>query len=105
MREIEYNGRVFTASEDGFLSDYDAFDEDWIGLVAQEEKVGDITPDHQRVLEVIRGYYAENGIAPMLRILTKASGFDVKFIYQLFPTGPGKGACRMAGLPKATGCI
>lgn len=105
MREIEYNGRMFKVNDDGFLGDYDSFGEDWIRLVAQEEKVGDITPDHHRILEVIRGYYAENGIAPMLRILTKASGFDMKYIYQLFPTGPGKGACRMAGLPKATGCI
>lgn len=102
---MEYKGRVFAVNEDGFLADFDNFDEDWMLLVAGQEKVGDITPDHRLVLDVIRGYYAENGIAPMLRILTKASGFDIKYIYQLFPTGPGKGACRMAGLPKATGCI
>ncbi|HIC90800.1 MAG: TusE/DsrC/DsvC family sulfur relay protein, partial [Desulfovibrio sp.] len=23
----------------------------------------------------------------------------------LFPSGPGKGACKMAGLPKPTGCV
>ncbi|MBF0235134.1 MAG: TusE/DsrC/DsvC family sulfur relay protein, partial [Desulfobacterales bacterium] len=22
-----------------------------------------------------------------------------------FPSGPGKGACKMAGLPKPTGCV
>lgn len=105
MQEIEYKGRVFAVNEDGFLTDYDSFDEDWITLVAEQEKVQAVTPDHHVVLNVIRGYYEENGIAPMLRILTAASGFDIKYIYQLFPTGPGKGACRMAGLPKATGCI
>ena len=26
-------------------------------------------------------------------------------IYELFPSGPGKGACKMAGLPKPTGCV
>lgn len=105
MRELEYNGKVFKVNEDGFLADYDSFDADWTALVAAQEKVDAVTPDHLLVLDVIRGYYEENGIAPMLRILTKASGFDIKYIYQLFPTGPGKGACRMAGLPKATGCV
>ncbi|MGA7876136.1 MAG: TusE/DsrC/DsvC family sulfur relay protein [Desulfoferrobacter sp.] len=23
----------------------------------------------------------------------------------MFPSGPGKGACKMAGLPKPTGCV
>ncbi|MCG8529500.1 MAG: TusE/DsrC/DsvC family sulfur relay protein, partial [Desulfovibrionales bacterium] len=26
-------------------------------------------------------------------------------VYELFPSGPGKGACKMAGLPKPTGCV
>ncbi|MGD8530833.1 MAG: TusE/DsrC/DsvC family sulfur relay protein [Syntrophobacterales bacterium] len=26
-------------------------------------------------------------------------------MYELFPSGPGKGACKMAGLPKPTGCV
>ncbi|HPS25746.1 MAG TPA: TusE/DsrC/DsvC family sulfur relay protein, partial [Bacteroidales bacterium] len=26
-------------------------------------------------------------------------------IYELFPSGPGKGACKIAGLPKPTGCV
>jgi tRNA 2-thiouridine synthesizing protein E len=26
-------------------------------------------------------------------------------IYELFPSGPAKGACKVAGLPKPTGCV
>jgi len=26
-------------------------------------------------------------------------------VYELFPSGPAKGACRIAGLPKPTGCV
>lgn len=105
MQELEYNGAVFKVNENGFLADYESYSDVWVKLVAETEQVEAVTPDHMRVLDVIRGYYAENGIAPMLRILTKATGFEAKYIYQLFPTGPGKGACRMAGLPNATGCI
>ncbi|MDQ7835963.1 MAG: TusE/DsrC/DsvC family sulfur relay protein [Humidesulfovibrio sp.] len=50
-------------------------------------------------------YYKKNGIAPMVRILSKVTGYKLKEIYELFPSGPGKGACKMAGLPKPTGCV
>jgi tRNA 2-thiouridine synthesizing protein E len=54
---------------------------------------------------VLRDYYEKNGIAPMVRVLSKVTGFKLKHIYELFPSGPGKGACKMAGLPKPTGCV
>ena len=30
---------------------------------------------------------------------------DLKKIYDLFPSGPAKGACKLAGLSKPTGCV
>lgn len=41
----------------------------------------------------------------MVRVLSKVTKFKLKHIYELFPSGPGKGACKMAGLPKPTGCV
>ena len=41
----------------------------------------------------------------MVRKVVKATGFSLKEIYDLFPTGPAKGACKIAGLPKPTGCV
>ena len=29
----------------------------------------------------------------------------IEQIYELFPSGPAKGACKVAGLPKPTGCV
>ena len=44
-------------------------------------------------------------VAPMIRKLCKETGFPLKKIYDLFPSGPAKGACKLAGLPKPTGCV
>jgi len=41
----------------------------------------------------------------MIRKLCKETGFPLKHIYELFPSGPAKGACKLAGLPKPTGCV
>ena len=55
--------------------------------------------------QILRGYYLEFGVAPMIRKVVKETGFQLKHIYELFPTGPAKGACKLAGLPKPTGCV
>ena len=65
----------------------------------------ELTDEHWKVIKVLQDYYKKNGIAPMVRILSKVTGFKLKYIYELFPSGPGKGACKMAGLPKPTGCV
>jgi tRNA 2-thiouridine synthesizing protein E len=41
----------------------------------------------------------------MIRKLCKSTGFKLNKIYELFPSGPAKGACKVAGLPKPTGCV
>jgi TusE/DsrC/DsvC family sulfur relay protein len=106
MATIEHNGKTFEVDEDGFLAKgMDEWNEDWVDYVRTIEGIGDLTPEHQKVIDTLQEYYKKNGIAPMVRILSKTTGFPLKRIYELFPSGPGKGACKMAGLPKPTGCV
>ena len=59
----------------------------------------------ERFRKIIWDYYVKYGIAPPVRMLTKQTNLDLKYIYKLFPKGPAAGACKVAGLPKPTGCV
>jgi len=105
MPTVEYEGKSFNIDEDGFIDDFNNWSEEWVQYVKREEGIEELTDEHWKVINVLQDYYKKNGIAPMVRILSKVTGYKLKYIYELFPSGPGKGACKMAGLPKPTGCV
>ena len=105
MPEVEYGGDSFTVDEDGFIDSYENWSDNWVMHVKEEEGIDELNDEHRLVLKCLQEYYEKNGIAPMVRVLSKVTGFKLKHIYELFPSGPGKGACKMAGLPKPTGCV
>jgi tRNA 2-thiouridine synthesizing protein E len=91
--------------EDGFMQEPDLWNKEVAAALATTEGVDDLTEDHWKVVEYLRKYYLQFGVAPMIRKLCKETGYDLKRIYALFPSGPAKGACKVAGLPKPTGCV
>ena len=105
MANIEVNGQAVELDEDGFLVTLDQWNEDVARYLAKEEGVEELNEDHWKLINYLKGYFAEYGIAPMVRKMTKESGYSLKEIYDLFPSGPAKGACKVAGLPKPTGCV
>jgi tRNA 2-thiouridine synthesizing protein E len=105
MPTVEFQGKAFTVDEDGFIDDYANWCPEWVQYVKSTEGIDELNEEHNKIIEVLRDYYEKNGIAPMVRVLSKVTGFKLKHIYELFPSGPGKGACKMAGLPKPTGCV
>ena len=106
MPFIDYNGTQIEVDEDGFIQDPSLWDEDMAVFLAEHaEGVTELTDDHWKLINYLNEYYHEFGIAPMIRKLCKATGFKLKYVYELFPSGPAKGACKVAGLPKPTGCV
>ena len=105
MATVEHKGSTFEVDEDGFLQSFDQWNESWVDYVKESEGISELTEEHWKVIQMLQDYYKKNGIAPMVRILSKVTGFKLKYIYELFPSGPGKGACKMAGLAKPTGCV
>jgi len=105
MPTVEFEGNTYNVDEDGFIDDFNNWNEAWMSYVKSTEGIEELTDEHKKVIEVLQDYYKKNGIAPMVSILSKVTGYKLKYIYELFPSGPGKGACKMAGLPKPTGCV
>lgn len=105
MPIIEINGKSVELDEDGFIVNLDEWSEEVAAYLANEEDIEELNEDHWKIINYLKGYFAEYGIAPMVRKMTKESGYSLKEIYDLFPSGPAKGACKIAGLPKPTGCV
>ena len=105
MAKINLGGKEVEVDEDGFIQEPEFWDENVAKDLAKTEGVEAMGDDHWKLVNYIREYYQKFGIAPMVRKLCKELDFKLKYIYELFPTGPAKGACKVAGLPKPTGCV
>jgi len=105
MADFVVGERTLEIDEDGFIQNPDQWDEEVAAALGRTEGVENLTEDHWKLVNYLREYYLEYGVAPMIRRLCKATGFKLGYIYELFPSGPAKGACKVAGLPKPTGCV
>ena len=105
MALFEHGEVSIEVDEDGFMNEPDLWTREVGAALATTEGVEAMTDEHWKVVNYIRDYFAEFGTAPMIRKLCKETGFALKKIYELFPSGPAKGACKVAGLAKPTGCV
>ncbi|MBV44302.1 MAG: sulfurtransferase TusE [Rhodobiaceae bacterium] len=108
---LEVNGKSFETDEEGYLANLSDWEEGLATAMAEADDI-ELGPDHWEIINFLREYYEEYQIAPAVRVLTKAVGKKLgkdkgnsKYLYELFPYGPGKQACKFAGLPKPTGCV
>ena len=111
MPTIEVSGKSYETDEEGYLVNLGEWNEDVANEIAKQESI-EMSDSHWEVVNFLRKYYEEYQIAPAVRVLTKAIGKTLgpekgnsAYLYELFPYGPAKQACKYAGLPKPTGCV
>ncbi len=111
MASIDVNGKSVEVDEEGYLVNLNEWTADAAKILSAQDEL-ELTDSHWEVINFLREYYEEYQIAPAVRVLTKAIGKKLgpekgnsKYLYELFPYGPAKQACRFAGLPKPTGCV
>ncbi len=92
---------------EGYLLEPD-YSEDAVRVIAEAEGIS-LNEDHWKVIAFMRDKYREEGHTPNFRNMLKAvaedviPGCDSKALYDLFPTGPAKQACKIGGLPQPLG--
>jgi tRNA 2-thiouridine synthesizing protein E len=111
MPTMDFQGKQIEVDEDGYLMNLDDWSEGLAKVFAEADNCT-LEESHWEVINFLRDYYQQYQIAPMIKILVKeikkkmgADKGNTKYLYQLFPDGPAKQACRYAGLPKPTGCV
>jgi len=85
--------------------------EEWtreVAMILAGEESLSLTSDHWKIFEFIRDYYAEHQVAPDVRhvttYLSKEKNIPKKeakaFLFNCFPYGYVKQACKIAGMKK-----
>lgn len=95
----------FEIDNNGFMQEPEAWDENIAKVLAAGQGVKDLTESHWKLIRYMRAYYLKHDSAPMIHKLCLETGFKMANIYELFPSGPAQGLCKIAGMAKPTGCV
>jgi TusE/DsrC/DsvC family sulfur relay protein len=104
MATTVINGKEVVVDDEGFMTQYDQWDEDIAAELAAAIDV-DLTDEHWKVINFLREDFKEKGETPTIRRVSTAGGVDTKRLFQLFPKKPAKKMSYIAGLPKPHGCV
>jgi TusE/DsrC/DsvC family sulfur relay protein len=97
------DGRALTTDVEGYLVEPSDWTEDFAEEVARGENIT-LTDEHWKVIRFMRGWLEENGVAPDARHVMKFLSGDReggrRRLFELFPYGYVKQACKIAGMKK-----
>ena len=97
-------GREVHVNDEGFLTEYDEWDEALAAELANNIGV-EMTDEHWAVIRFLRDDFKSQGETPTIRRVSTAGGVDTKQLFVLFPKKPAKKMAYIAGLPKPAGCV
>jgi tRNA 2-thiouridine synthesizing protein E len=104
-------GRELPVDDKGYLLDWRAWSPEVAATMSAADGV-ELTDDHWLILRLFREYFEQYEIEPpmraLVRLVRERLGPDKgnsRYLYRLFPAGPGTQACRYAGLPRPVSCV
>jgi TusE/DsrC/DsvC family sulfur relay protein len=98
------NGQDVHVDAEGFLTEYDEWDEDLAKVLAANIGI-DLTDRHWEVIRFLRADYREQGETATTRRVQTVGGIPTREQFVLFPKKPAKKMAYIAGLPKPHGCV
>ena len=90
---------------EGFMTDAAGWSRGIADELADRNDLGPLTADHWLIIEFVRDFYHETGEGPPIVKIARATGLTSDRICTLFPCGIARGAYRLAGLPRPSGCL
>jgi TusE/DsrC/DsvC family sulfur relay protein len=104
MPVARLNDYEIHVDNEGFLTDYDEWDEDLARVLAAQIGI-DLTDEHMKVIRFLREDYKTQQETATTRRVQAIGGIPVKKQFVLFPKKPAKKMAYIAGLPKPHGCV
>jgi tRNA 2-thiouridine synthesizing protein E len=104
MPVTEINSHQIHVDDEGFLTEYDEWDENLAVVLAGRIGI-DLTDAHWKVIRFLRDDYKTQGDTATTRRVQAIGGVPVKEQFALFPKKPAKKMAYIAGLPKPHGCV
>jgi len=91
--------------EDGFLKTMSQWNRSTAQTLAEMNDIGPLNENHWKIIEFVKTYYEEHASGPPVVRICKETGVSRAEVCRLFPCGVAKGAYRLAGLPRPSGCL
>ncbi len=104
MATATINGTEIHVNDEGFLTEYDEWNDDIAKVLAAQIGV-ELTDEHWKVIRFLREDFKQQGESATIRRVSTVGGFDTKELFVLFPKKPAKKMAYIAGLPKPRGCV
>ena len=109
--ELKVNGHRMATTSEGFLVNSKDWNENVALKLAGQINI-QLSEQHWEIIWFIRRYYQQYSHLPNTRVFIKAIANTLgeakgnsRYLHRLFPDGPLKYACKLAGLPKPPNCL
>ena len=100
MPTIEHSGTKINLDDEGYLANFEEWNEEVAHALAEREGVGELTRDRLDILAFMRDYFRKFNSFPILRAVCRNIHQPDDCTYEQFPD-PIK-AWKIAGLPRPT---
>lgn len=97
MQTVQYGSKEIVLDDEGYLADYEAWDEGVACGLAEREGIEELTEERIEILRFMRSYYRQFNSFPMLRAVCKNVHQPRECVSEEFMDPMT--AWRIAGLP------
>lgn len=104
------SNKTIPLDKEGYLANLGDWSPEVADAIAAQENIR-LTRQHWEVIDLLREFYREHGLSPMMRVLVKQMKSrhgeykgSSSYLMGLFPEYPALVASKIAGLPRPTHC-